>query len=92
MPYDVRYRDQDGRIRNATVHDVEDTGDGFLRIQREYHTVIDPGTDTMYIPKEDVLEIKGPRDATVMETDFHPPITDTIKGAIDAFDRWRHGK
>jgi hypothetical protein len=90
MPIDVKYRDKDGQVKSTTVHSVEDTGDGYVRVDREHRTIIDPHTSTKFIPKEDIVEVRN-RETTVADTDFHRPLVDDIRGAIDSFNKWRHG-
>lgn len=91
MPIDIKYRDERGQVKSATVHQLHDTGDGFVRADRSHNTVIDPHTSVRFIRKEDIVEVRG-RAVTVADTDFHEPLSDQLSDAIGRFNRWRHGK
>jgi hypothetical protein len=91
VPIDITYRDANGQVKSATVHQVTDTGDGFVRIDRSHNTVIDAHTSARFIRKSDIVEVRD-RATTVADTDFHEPVLDQVSDAIDRFNRWRHGK
>lgn len=71
MVYDIKFKDKEGNIKSTTVHRVSDTGDGYIRAERDATAIFDDsGGRTTFIKKEDVVSLSGPRDTKIAESDL----------------------